>query len=531
MDDNKTIIIYDPDEQKKIAKGDKGDTGNQGPQGIAGPAGPVGPQGPKGDKGDTGDKGVDGAQGKPGDPGKSATVSVGKITTGNTPSVKNVGTDTNVVLDFVLPSSIDTITIKGDKGDKGERGAKGDNGLSAYDIALQHGYYGSEDQWLNHLVGAKGEAGINGKDGDNGYSAYQLATNAGYVGTMSEWLRSLVGPKGEPGVAGQAGPIGPQGPAGKDGRDGLNGAQGPKGDKGDDGKQGKSTYQVAIDNGFIGTEKEWLKSIIPRDGFDGRSAYEVAQSHGFTGTEEEWLASLKGEKGDKGDKGERGFSGGGSGSGGGTNKAVITITSDWTAPTGISRLYVSGCGAGGGGSAVYGCGGGGGASVYHEPIDVNDGETIHVTIGTGGIGNANVPFSSFRDMGECSGGNGGSTTFGKYLTLEGGKGAEAIYTEWCPGEAGGHGGTRGDACKIATMDFQSGGNDVSYAGGCGGSTLFGKGGAGGYIVWGGRTQYNGENGAGYGAGGGGGALHKTSETGGTATAAGSGTNGIIIIEW
>ena len=36
----------------------------------------------------------------------------------------------------------------------------------------------------------------------------------------------------------------------------------------------------------------------------GLSAYEVAVKNGFTGTETEWLLSLKGEDGDKGDKGE-----------------------------------------------------------------------------------------------------------------------------------------------------------------------------------------------------------------------------------
>ena len=35
----------------------------------------------------------------------------------------------------------------------------------------------------------------------------------------------------------------------------------------------------------------------------GKSAYEVAVLNGFEGTEAEWLASLKGEKGDKPQKG------------------------------------------------------------------------------------------------------------------------------------------------------------------------------------------------------------------------------------
>lgn len=41
----------------------------------------------------------------------------------------------------------------------------------------------------------------------------------------------------------------------------------------------------------------------------GKSAYEIAKENGFDGTEAEWLASLKGAKGDKGDQGERGFQG------------------------------------------------------------------------------------------------------------------------------------------------------------------------------------------------------------------------------
>jgi len=41
----------------------------------------------------------------------------------------------------------------------------------------------------------------------------------------------------------------------------------------------------------------------------GKSAYEIAVANGFVGTEEEWLESLKGEKGDKGDKGDQGIQG------------------------------------------------------------------------------------------------------------------------------------------------------------------------------------------------------------------------------
>lgn len=42
--------------------------------------------------------------------------------------------------------------------------------------------------------------------------------------------------------------------------------------------------------------------------FNGKSAYEQALDNGYIGTEKEWLESLKGEKGEQGEKGERGSS-------------------------------------------------------------------------------------------------------------------------------------------------------------------------------------------------------------------------------
>ena len=45
------------------------------------------------------------------------------------------------------------------------------------------------------------------------------------------------------------------------------------------------------------------------NGKDGKSAYEIAKENGFVGTEQEWLASLKGQKGDKGKDGVDGKDG------------------------------------------------------------------------------------------------------------------------------------------------------------------------------------------------------------------------------
>ena len=42
-------------------------------------------------------------------------------------------------------------------------------------------------------------------------------------------------------------------------------------------------------------------------GADGKSAYEVAVNNGYTGTEQEWIESLKGKQGEKGDRGDSGI--------------------------------------------------------------------------------------------------------------------------------------------------------------------------------------------------------------------------------
>ena len=55
---------------------------------------------------------------------------------------------------------------------------------------------------------------------------------------------------------------------------------------------GLSAYDIAVKNGFVGTEKEWLASLA-----NGQSAYDIAVKNGFEGTETEWLASLQGTNG------------------------------------------------------------------------------------------------------------------------------------------------------------------------------------------------------------------------------------------
>lgn len=78
---------------------------------------------------------------------------------------------------------------------------------------------------------------------------------------------------------------------------------GKEGQQGERGVDGKSAYELAVQNGFTGTETEWLESMQGADGQpgeegqNGKSAYQIAQKNGFSGTEAEWLGSLHGSDG------------------------------------------------------------------------------------------------------------------------------------------------------------------------------------------------------------------------------------------
>ena len=66
------------------------------------------------------------------------------------------------------------------------------------------------------IAGGGSGSGTNGQDGEDGLSAYELAVNNGFIGTETEWLASLQGLDGEDG---------------QDGADGVNGQDGADGVK------------------------------------------------------------------------------------------------------------------------------------------------------------------------------------------------------------------------------------------------------------------------------------------------------------
>ena len=101
------------------------------------------------------------------------------------------------------------------------------------------------------IVDANGETsatlhnGANGEKGTDGKSAYQIAVEQGYQGSESDWLSSLKGDKGDTGERGEKGDTGLQGERGEKGETGQQGEQGPMGEKGEKGDAG-----VAGKDGF-----------------------------------------------------------------------------------------------------------------------------------------------------------------------------------------------------------------------------------------------------------------------------------------
>lgn len=133
-------------------------------------------------------------------------------------------------------------------------------------------------------------------------------------GKVSTLITSLINREAVRGPIGLTGPAGPKGDRGDTGATGAIGPKGDKGDRGLTGPQGPQGVQgIKGDKGDTG-EKGATGNTGPKGdtgaqgikGFDGLSAYEIAIKNGYVGTESEWIESVKGVKGDKGDKGDQG---------------------------------------------------------------------------------------------------------------------------------------------------------------------------------------------------------------------------------
>lgn len=127
------------------------------------------------------------------------------------------------------------IELTSDNGDPIEVSAENvaEIGLTENDIVLIKGEKGDKGD-----PGENGADGQPGKQGADGLSAYQIAVDNGFTGTEAEWLASLkgeAGPQGPKGNTGSTGATGPKGDKGDKGETGMTGPQGPQGIQGEKG--------------------------------------------------------------------------------------------------------------------------------------------------------------------------------------------------------------------------------------------------------------------------------------------------------
>lgn len=183
-------------------------------------------------------------------------------------------------------------------------GAQGIQGLSAYQVAVQHGFEGTEAEWLISLKGEKGETGPKGDKGDTGEKG--ATGERGPQGLQGE--RGLQGVQGEKGEQGIQGPVGPKG---EQGEQGIQGIQGPQGEPGPQGPKGDTGSGLNI-KGELDSESQ-----LPQEGVSGDAwlisgnLYVYVGENGNVVSNPKWsnVGSIQGPAGPQGPTGPKGEQG------------------------------------------------------------------------------------------------------------------------------------------------------------------------------------------------------------------------------
>lgn len=183
-------------------------------------------------------------------------------------------------------------------------GAQGIQGLSAYQVAVQHGFEGTEAEWLISLKGEKGETGPKGDKGNTGEKG--ATGERGPQGLQGErGLQGVQGEKGEPGIQG------PVGPKGEQGEQGIQGIQGPQGEPGPQGPKGDTGSGLNI-KGELDSESQ-----LPQEGVSGDAwlisgnLYVYVGENGNVESNPKWsnVGSIQGPAGPQGPVGPKGEQG------------------------------------------------------------------------------------------------------------------------------------------------------------------------------------------------------------------------------
>ena len=193
---------------------------------VQGPPGPIGPEGPGGSIGPDGLQGIQGIQGIQG--------------------------------------------VQGDQGDDGKQGIQGIDGKTG-PSGLSINYLGTTQFNLLPLPASQNDAYTVSDRNNNLYVFDGTKYNdAGSIASIEggQGPQGVQGEKGENGSEGKQGNQGLQGNQGVPGKDGDQGKKGDTGDQGNTGRDGKTAFEVAVDNGFQGTEQEWLDSLKGEPGDD-----------------------------------------------------------------------------------------------------------------------------------------------------------------------------------------------------------------------------------------------------------------------
>ena len=129
----------------------------------------------------TGNDGSDGSSGSDGNDGKTPLLRINSET-----NIWEVSYDNGVTYTSL---GVKATGNNGSDGNNGADGEDGEDGKSAYEIWLDNGHTGTEEEFLAWLK--------DGKDGENGKSAYEIWLDNGHTGTQSDFLNWLKGENGK----------------------------------------------------------------------------------------------------------------------------------------------------------------------------------------------------------------------------------------------------------------------------------------------------------------------------------------------